>query len=240
MIGVFENTRKTKKSSTKNVHKDPKDIEIDFLKREVNIVQVHLLEYETEIKDLRRKNQVLSESVKLLEGRAQNDLANKYRGTIPTSSPTAPRTCSGAEPLSCHCSNRNNSPPLPPTTVEPGLINKLIGFLLDLSAQTLSSKAAPDRPVQNNSSDVSQIPTQVITDKVTPLLQSGNSSVANQSSPLLNCSANDSVMTTGTLDEFATGLSQETFNSMLGDSAIKEQNNLNSQVLTTQSRLVQD
>ena len=203
---------------------------------------MHLLEYETEVKDLRRKNQVLSESVKLLEGRAQNDLTDKHRGTIPTSPSVAPRACSDAQPMCCHCSHRNYPPaPPPPPTVEPGLINKLIGFVLDLSAQSLSDKATTDKPVQNSPSDDSQIPTQVTTDQPTPLLPSTNTPpAASQSSPFSNCSANDSAMTTGTLDEFATGLSQETFNSLPGDSATKEQNHLNSQVLTTQFQLEQD
>ena len=59
------------KKAESSVHKDPKDVEIDFLKRELNIVKVHLLEHEAEVKDLKRKNKVLSDAVAMFENNQQ-------------------------------------------------------------------------------------------------------------------------------------------------------------------------
>ena len=68
--------------------KDPKDVEIDFLKRELNIVKLHLLEQEAEVKDLTRKNKVLSETVSIFENAKQAELSSKYTsGSSPLSTP---------------------------------------------------------------------------------------------------------------------------------------------------------
>ena len=63
-----------KQRGKKDVLKDPKDVEIDFLKRELNIVKVHLLEHETEVKDLKRKNQVLADTVAIFENNKQAEI----------------------------------------------------------------------------------------------------------------------------------------------------------------------
>ena len=59
----------------KDASKDPKDVEIDFLKRELNIVKLHLLEHEDEVKDLKRKNKVLTETVSIFENSKQTKLS---------------------------------------------------------------------------------------------------------------------------------------------------------------------
>ena len=70
--------KKTRAKKTESsVDKDPKDVEIDFLRRELNIVKVHLLEHEAEVKDLKRKNKVLSDAVAMFENNQQKQMADK-------------------------------------------------------------------------------------------------------------------------------------------------------------------
>ena len=105
------NRQRTRKNPA-SLQKDPKDIEIDFLKRELNIVKVNLLEHETEVNDLKRKNKVLADTVSLLENSKQADLSNKY------SKPSASRAPSPASASPCQCGlilfkGSNSEHPLP-------------------------------------------------------------------------------------------------------------------------------
>ena len=116
------------KKSESSVHKDPKDVEIDFLKRELNIVKVHLLEHEAEVKDLKRKNKVLSDAVAMFENNQQKQMSDKYSTPTTLSSPANP--CS-----SCSCSPSSHHP----NTLEPNVINKLVDLLTDVLKQSLGS-----------------------------------------------------------------------------------------------------
>ena len=122
---VHKESREVKK----DVLKDPKDVEIDFLKRELNIVKVHLLEHETEVKDLKRKNQVLADTVAIFE--------NNKQAAIPTSTPQTVLNPE-LEPVTSPTSTKSLS----------GSINSLDEFASDLSMECCSPPAN-NHPEQN-------------------------------------------------------------------------------------------
>merc|ERR1712208_169193 len=86
-IPIGQNKKGTAKVSSP-MTKSKDDIERDFLKRELNIVKTKIKELESENKDLKRKNQILSDMVKLLENQKQEELLNRNNTpTHPSSSP---------------------------------------------------------------------------------------------------------------------------------------------------------
>lgn len=114
-----------KQRGKKDVLKDPKDVEIDFLKRELNIVREH----ETEVKDLKRKNQVLADTVAIFE--------NNKQAAIPTSTPQTVLNPE-LEPVTSPTSTKSLS----------GSINSLDEFASDLSMECCSPPAN-NHPEQN-------------------------------------------------------------------------------------------
>ena len=225
-----------KSKSKKDVMKDPKDIEIDFLKRELNIVKLHLLEQEAEVKDLTRKNKVLSETVSIFENAKQSELSSKYTsGSSPLSTP-ASTNVPLSSPSSSHTADSQ-------TILEPNVINKLLDLLSDLvkrfsgaipcteslSPSTLSKSLATTEsvaPVVSNTNNVlnnshttrSQVPTTTPLSSVC-IVPPASPSHAFPDNPAPNISVNS-------LDEFASDLSMETCE--------QEEDALNSYALTTQ------
>ena len=151
----------------------------------------------------------------------------------PADCPPQPKTCPTAP--SQYCTHGCTSQTA--TTIDPGLINRLINFLLDLNGQTASVRSTSTsfkKSTTENPNDTSDEPIEIINGQDPISFPSSSSSKALSQSPATsNLSVNDSAMT---LDEFATGLSQEPFNSsLLGDSSDKDEHNpLNSKVLTIQ------
>ena len=67
-------SERAKSKKAVDANKDPKDVEIDFLKRELNTVKVHLLEYKSKLKDLKQKNKVSEDTVIFFENIQQKDM----------------------------------------------------------------------------------------------------------------------------------------------------------------------
>ena len=197
VVPAPNNKQKTRKEPA-SVRKDPKDIEIDFLKRELNIVKVNLIDHESEVNDLKRKNKVLADTVSLLENNKQAELSNKY------SKPSASRA---SNPASCSCGPSSS-------VMEPHVLNKVLDLLADLvrlnqplnhtnSSKTSSTSSLPKSC--DYSSVVQACPsvsppsrTVVSTALSSPPMNSSESTPLSSQSPSVT-----------SLDEFASDLSME-------------------------------
>ena len=214
------------KKATPKSSIDPKDVENDFLKRELNIVKVHLIEKEAEVKDLSRKNKVLAEMVKILENKNQNDMADRNN---PKAHMNVPTSC---------CSNTGGFTSRPSADViQPDMVNKLLNFLVDLNLK-LCNDTAKSHSNNSNTSEptVTPSPSQdsgqthqdaVLPDHVLESLQPKPQVVADHRS------FDDSALT---MDEFAPELSQESFSQVLetAQSLDSSANHLNSKTQTNQ------
>ena len=230
--------QRTKQKSRKEPtapQKDPKDVEIDFLKRELNIAKVALLEHETEVKDLKRKNKVLADTVNLLENNKQEELANKYtsRPSDSTSSRPGPPT---SQP-SCSCKD-------PAAVIEPNVLNKVLNLLSDLVrinqpdgvSQTL--KCTHNCPASSpNHSAVSETTSSSSDPNARNPKPQGNSSSV--TFPNLNDSPHS--LSVNSLDEFASDLSIESCgkddqlpDQLLDQVPLHNHDHLNREALTTQ------
>ena len=138
-----KNVMNAGKKEAQKQSKDKKDLEIDFLKREINIVKTHLLTREAEVKELKQKNRVLEETVKLFENQQQADLTKKYsaRDTTSSSLPASP-SCSVHRPCTSTFSPQQSSH----SVIEPSLVNKLLNLLTDI---LISQGFANNRDAQN-------------------------------------------------------------------------------------------
>ena len=200
VVPAPNNKQKTRKEPA-SVQKDPKDIEIDFLKRELNIVKVNLIDHESEVNDLKRKNKVLADTVSLLENNKQAELSNKY------SKPSASRASNPASSNPCSCGPSSS-------VMEPHVLNKVLDLLADLvrlnqpqnhtnSSKTSSTSSLPkscdySSVVQASPSVSPPSRTVVSTALSSPPMNSSESTPLSSQSPSVT-----------SLDEFASDLSME-------------------------------
>ena len=214
------------KKATSNKSIDQKDVENDFLKRELNIVKVHLLEKEAEVKDLSKKNKVLAEMVKILENKTQREINDRNKSSSQVHM-NVPTTC---------CSNATGFTSRPSTDIiQPDMVNKLLNFLVDLNLKFCNDRTN-SHSTSSNISEPTVIPSpsqdcqQPCQDAITP------NQVPDSLQPQVvaeNVSLDDSAMT---FDEFAPGLSQESFSQVLDTLGPVESspNHLNSKIQTNQ------
>ena len=232
--------KKSDRRDTAGKQKDPKDLEIEFLKRELNIVKVHAIKYESEIKDLKQKNQVLTDTVSILENRKQDEISSKHSTTSSSSSQPSPTS-----------DNSRASTVLPSQTVlDACLVNKLLNLLSDLlkyqtsennthvasdackcSAGHKTQPVSPPPPASIAGAP-SCAPTRCT---ATIANSSSTASVTTKCSYTRSSSNNDSI---NILDEFASELSGESpGDSVTVNDSEMELDNLNGQDLTTQPSL---
>ena len=214
--------------------KDPKEVEIDFLKRELNIAKTHLLAHESEVKDLKRKNKILEESIAIFENNKQSEMSNRYTNTSSTSQSCAPpQPCSHSSPQSStqsqgspsQCSS--HSAPLCQSSLQPDLISKLLNLLSDLlirQSSEANTNASPTKTAPQPPLSTPSVPSPPKNDQETATVPP-TPNIADQS-------LSDSV---NTLDEFATELSQESFSGSFPEHVDEQAGaSLNGEDLTTQ------
>ena len=221
--------RKTR--SRKENIKDLKEVEIDFLKRELNIAKVHLLEYETELNDLKKKNKVLTETVSILENDKQSELYNRYATSATAPTPRRPTTdaSKSSSPYSNPGTTSNNM-------LEPNLINKLLHLLSDLVKRfsDISNHSIDSHNLfmsgktQQASKPPASTPASSTTSSSSTNKPRAGPQVTPSQSPTTNLSLNS-------LDEFASDLSMELSSpNVISAPGGQVLHNLNFQVPTTQ------
>ena len=113
-------TPQAKKKPKQNfLNTDPKDIEIEFLKRELNLTQTKIVELENAIADSLKTNNVLNARLKTFEDMQNSEMYKKYFSNenspqtakqcplhCPQSSCTPPSCCQITRQCSSLCSNR--------------------------------------------------------------------------------------------------------------------------------------
>ena len=227
--------------------RDPKDVENEFLKRELNIVKTRLLAHESEVKDLKRKNKVLSDSVAILENEKQRELSGKA-GVQPIL-PQAPPCSHCLQPSPSSQAQTSD----PHHILDSKLINKLLNLLSDLLQHTYSGQrgsstnkckmSSPSPSVISPPASLTPTNASPITERSPPpnnaptvseSLLSGSTSSPAQSGSKVNQELSDSLLT---LDEFAPELLDITACSVNHGTAGIEEESLNEDVQTTQSIL---
>ena len=213
---AHQNARRGK---AKDAIKDPKDVENEFLKKELNIVKLHLLEQEAEVKDLKRKNKVLSETLSIFENGKQSGLSNQFPTTsvsLSSSSgtPTCPRATAGPMPGSSapSSSSCHSSAPCGHSILEPNVINKLLDLLSDLVKSFSGIATAPTpgslSPATKPSTSCASNPRATVV-SLSPSL----ATTTRMSTPCIAKKATENHATNlsvNSLDEFASDLSMET------------------------------
>ena len=203
--------RKAKKDAASELMKDPRDVENDFLRRELNI----------------------------FENKQQADMLSSYTTSESGPPPPAPSAPSPGQspapaPARCCCSGSSPLPSQSPQfLLDSSLANKLLNLLSDLllkqTGETFTipctkSKTAikphdlPD-PSHPSSPEMPARPPTSSTTPTSPMSETFNS-------------ASNSI---NTLDEFPADLSQDSFSGSLQQA--QDENYLNQQVPTTQSSL---
>ena len=239
--------RKRSKKDNSEMLRDPKDVENEFLKRELNIVKTRLLAHESEVKDLKRKNKVLSDSVAILENEKQRELSGKA-GVQPIL-PQAPPCSHCLQPSPSSQAQTSD----PHHILDSKLINKLLNLLSDLLQHTYSGQrcsstnkckmSSPSPSVISPPASLTPTNASPITERSPPpnnaptvseSLLSGSTSSPAQSGSKVNQELSDSLLT---LDEFAPELLDITACSVNHGTAGIEEESLNEDVQTTQSIL---
>ena len=231
--------RKGKTDAASELMKDPRDVENDFLRRELNIVKVHLLAHETEVKDLKRKNKILSETVEIFENKQQSDMAGSYataesRPPPPVPSAPPPGQSPAPAPARCCCSG---SSPLPSQSsqflLDSSLANKLLNLLSDLLLKQTGETFAIPCTKSKTATKPQDLP-EAPTPSPPEMPARPPTSSATPTSPMSE-SFNSARNSINTLDEFAADLSQDSFSASLQQA--QDENYLNQHVPTTQSTL---
>ena len=214
------------KKATSKSSIDPKDVENDFVKRELNIVKVHLQEKEAEVKDLTRKNKVLADMIEIFEKKSQKDMTDRNHSTSPANKD---KCCSHAASPTSRAST---------DIIQPDMVNKLLNFLVDLNLQfcheRIKSHSDSDSSEPTILSSPSKDHPQSHQDPLTPDQVPVEVKMSTQPHVVAeNLSCDDSDMA---LDEFAPELSQESFNEVLETSEPVDSsvNHLNFHIQTNQ------